>query len=81
MTAGTAWRWSFWGGLITGLTVLCAILWAFPLYWGVITSLKPEDEVVRSYIELWPDTLTFQHCSAPTRSRSSASPAGQRSGG
>ena len=26
-----------------------------------ITSLKPEDEVVRPYIELWPDTLTFQH--------------------
>jgi multiple sugar transport system permease protein len=61
MTAGTARRWSFWGGLITGLTVLCAILWAFPLYWGVISSLKPEDEVVRPYIELWPDNLTFQH--------------------
>ena len=37
------------------------MLWAFPLYWGVISSLKPEDEVVRPYIELWPDTLTFQH--------------------
>ena len=35
------------------------MLWAFPLYWGVISSLKPEDEVVRPYIELWPDTLTF----------------------
>lgn len=61
MTTGSARRWSIWGGVITVLTVLCAIVWAFPLYWGVITSLKPEDEVVRSTIELWPDTLTFQH--------------------
>ena len=37
------------------------MVWAFPLYWGVISSLKPEDEVVRPYIELWPETLTFQH--------------------
>lgn len=50
-----------WGGIITGLTVLGAVLWAFPLYWGVISSLKPEDEVVRPFIELWPDTFTFQH--------------------
>lgn len=50
-----------WGGIITALTVLGAVLWAFPLYWGVISSLKPEDEVVRPFIELWPDTFTFQH--------------------
>ena len=43
------------------LTVVCAVIWAFPLYWGVISSLKPEDEVIRPYIELWPETLTFQH--------------------
>ena len=61
MTAAAARGWSFWGGVITALTLVCAVLWAFPLYWGVITSLKPEDEVVRPYIELWPDTLTFQH--------------------
>lgn len=52
---------NFWGGVITVLTVLCALLWAFPLYWGVISSLKPEDEVVRPYIELWPENLTFDH--------------------
>lgn len=50
-----------WGGIITVLTVLAAVLWAFPLYWGVISSLKPEDEVVRPYIELWPENLTFSH--------------------
>jgi len=61
MNADTARRWNLAGGAITLATIVCAVLWAFPLYWGVITSLKPEDEVVRPYIELWPDTLTFRH--------------------
>lgn len=61
MTGTVAQRWSFWGGLLTALTVICAVIWAFPLYWGVVSSLKPEDEVVRPFIELWPETLTFQH--------------------
>jgi multiple sugar transport system permease protein len=46
--------------LLTTLTVAFAVLWAFPLYWALITSFKPEDEVVRPYIELWPDTFTVQ---------------------
>ncbi len=54
-------RWNLAGGLITLITVVCAIIWAFPLYWGLISSLKPDDEVVRPYIELWPETLTFEH--------------------
>lgn len=61
MTAAGMQRANFWGGLITVLTILCAVIWAFPLYWGVISSLKPEDEVVRPYIELWPENLTFSH--------------------
>lgn len=61
MNVVAAQRWSFWGGLITALTVACAVIWAFPLYWAVVTSIKPEDEVVRPYIELWPETFTFQH--------------------
>ena len=36
------------------------MIWAFPLYWAVVTTFKPEDEVVRPYIELWPDTFTFE---------------------
>ena len=41
------------GGLIlTLLTVIAAVIWAFPLYWAVITTFKPEHEVVRPYIEL-----------------------------
>jgi multiple sugar transport system permease protein len=61
MNAIAARRWNLAGGVITLITIICAILWAFPLYWGVITSVKPEDEVVRTYVELWPDTLTLQH--------------------
>jgi multiple sugar transport system permease protein len=49
------------GGLIlTLLTVIAAVVWAFPLYWAVITTFKPEHEVIRPYIELWPDTFTLE---------------------
>ncbi|TGV55772.1 carbohydrate ABC transporter permease [bacterium M00.F.Ca.ET.141.01.1.1] len=61
MNAVAAQRWNFWGGIITALTLVWAILWAFPLYWGVISSLKPDDEVVRPYIELWPETPTLEN--------------------
>lgn len=61
MTPETARRVNLAGAAITTFTVFCAIVWAFPIYWGIVSSLKPEDEVVRPYIELWPDTLTFQH--------------------
>jgi multiple sugar transport system permease protein len=61
MTPQTARRANLAGGAITILTVVFAVIWAFPLYWGIVSSLKPEDEVVRPYIELWPDTLTFEH--------------------
>ncbi|SMC85927.1 carbohydrate ABC transporter permease [Rhizobium sp. RU36D] len=61
MNAERARRLNLAGLIITLLTVICAILWAFPLYWGVVSSLKPEDEVVRPYIELWPDTFTLSH--------------------
>lgn len=61
MNYATLQRWNLFGGIATVLTVVFATLWAFPLYWGIITSLKPEDEVVRPYIELWPEHLTFAH--------------------
>ncbi len=61
MTLAMARRFNLAGALITIFTVVCAILWAFPIYWGAVSSLKPEDEVVRPYIELWPDTPTLQH--------------------
>ncbi len=46
------------GGLITLGTLLGAIFWAFPLYWGVMTSLKPEQDIVGPGFDLWPDTWT-----------------------
>jgi multiple sugar transport system permease protein len=48
------------GAVLTVFTIAFAAVWAFPLYWAVITTFKPEDEVVRPYIELWPDTFTLQ---------------------
>jgi multiple sugar transport system permease protein len=47
------------GGIVTVATVIAAVLWAFPLYWGVVTTLKPEYEVVQPGIGLWPKELTF----------------------
>ena len=48
------------GLAITVLTVLGAIFWAFPLYWALVTSFKPEQDVVRPGIELWPARFTFE---------------------
>ena len=61
MKPATAKRLDKAGLALTLLTLVIAILWAFPLYWGVISSVKPEDEVVRPYIELWPETFTLSH--------------------
>lgn len=47
------------GLIATIVTVVGAILWAFPLYWGVVTSLKPESDVVKAGVKLWPEHLTF----------------------
>jgi len=48
------------GGLIlTLITVICALLWAFPIYWGVITSLKPESQVIADTVEFLPRTWTI----------------------
>jgi multiple sugar transport system permease protein len=47
-------------GLVATLaTLLGAVFWAFPLYWGLVTTFKPEDEIVRPGVELWPEHFTF----------------------
>ena len=61
MTPARAKQFNLIGAAITLFTVFCAVVWAFPIYWGIISSFKPEDEVVRPYIELWPDTFTMNH--------------------
>ena len=47
------------GLIITIATVLGAIFWAFPLYWAVVTTLKPENEVIQPGIQLWPEHFTL----------------------
>lgn len=37
-----------WGGVVTALTVVLAGLWVFPLYWAVVTSLKPDNDTIAS---------------------------------
>lgn len=46
--------------VLTGLTLLAAVLWFFPLYWSVITSLKPEFEVVQPGVALVPTHWTVE---------------------
>jgi multiple sugar transport system permease protein len=47
-------------GLVATLTTLLgAVFWAFPLYWGLVTTFKPEDEIVRPGVQLWPEHFTF----------------------
>lgn len=38
----TARRLNLAGLVITLATLFCAVIWAFPLDWGVVSSLKPE---------------------------------------
>jgi multiple sugar transport system permease protein len=47
-------------GLVgTLFTLVMAALWAFPLYWAVITSLKPESQVLVRPPSLLPTTVSF----------------------
>src|SRR5262249_22746772 len=47
------------GGLVlTVVTVIAAGIWALPLYSAIITTLKPEYEVVEPGIRLWPREFT-----------------------
>jgi multiple sugar transport system permease protein len=47
------------GMILTLATIVFAVIWAFPLYWAVITTLKPEYEVVEPSIRLWPQNFTI----------------------
>lgn len=41
------------------IAIFIAILFLFPLYWIVISSLKPEVEIFQLHPTLWPKNLTF----------------------
>lgn len=45
---------------LTALALICAAIWAFPLYWAFITTLKPEYEVVQPGVRLLPKTWTLE---------------------
>src|ERR1700752_551433 len=47
------------GLLATVVTLLGAVLWAFPLYWAVVTSLKQDADVVKAGVKLWPEPITL----------------------
>ena len=48
------------GAALSILTVVVAILWAFPLYWALVTTFKPEQDVVQPGIEWWPRRPTLE---------------------
>jgi multiple sugar transport system permease protein len=47
------------GILLTLITMICAVIWFFPLYWAVVTSLKADDETVRAGLHLLPESANF----------------------
>jgi len=49
------------GLLVTLATLVFAIVWAFPIYWGLVTTFKPEYEIVRPGVQLWPEHFTFEN--------------------
>ncbi|WP_425148563.1 carbohydrate ABC transporter permease [Deinococcus sp.] len=46
-----------WGVVLTALTVLLALAWVFPMYWALVTSVKPENETVATPPTIWPQSF------------------------
>jgi multiple sugar transport system permease protein len=44
---------------LTLVTVVFAVLWAFPIYWALVTTLKPESQVIGKSLDFLPRTWTF----------------------
>jgi multiple sugar transport system permease protein len=51
----------FVGLLVTLGTLFLAVVWAFPLYWALVTTFKPESEVVQTGLHLWPEHFTLEN--------------------
>ncbi len=47
------------------LAVVITLVMLFPLYWMVITSLSPQDELYDGALHWWPKHLTFDNYSLP----------------
>ena len=48
------------GAVLTLLTLLAAIFWAFPIYWALVTTFKPEQDIVQPGLEFWPRHITVE---------------------
>lgn len=48
------------GAILAVVTLLSAVIWAFPLYWGIMTTFKPEFQVVEPGFNPWPRTPTIE---------------------
>jgi multiple sugar transport system permease protein len=46
--------------LLTLLSLIAAGLWFFPVYWGIVTSLRFDDETVKDFA-LWPSNPTLHN--------------------
>ena len=49
------------GLVITLVTLIAAVFWAFPLYWALVTTFKPEFDVVKPGVALWPHHFTLEN--------------------
>jgi multiple sugar transport system permease protein len=63
-TAHTARRgrsraWDLGALVLTLVTVVFAVLWAFPIYWALVTTLKPESQVIGRSLDFLPRTWTI----------------------
>lgn len=43
------------------LEVFFVLIWLFPLIWLILTSLKPEADVVTKTLSFWPKKITFEN--------------------
>ena len=46
------------GALLTALTLICACVWFFPIYWALVTSFRTDDEAIKS-LSLLPEHPTL----------------------
>jgi multiple sugar transport system permease protein len=47
------------GVLLTILTIIIAAIWFFPVFWGLSTSLKTDQEAIRDGIQILPEAPTL----------------------
>ncbi|WP_083989006.1 carbohydrate ABC transporter permease [Devosia geojensis] len=47
------------GIVLSVITLIAALVSFFPIYWAIITSIKPDGEVISGSNTLWPNRITF----------------------